>query len=67
MKPYGKFRRPNIDGDVAPKSTVRNMPGRGGDIHNSLRSVTKKARARRIWKRVAREVGKAECRTDDTE
>ena len=64
MKAYGIPRSYNVGDSIrlyGLQSSVGYLPGKGGDIRSYFRSAAAKARARRMWKRVARRQGKVAC------
>ena len=71
MIPYGLPRNDDVAhpdcADVLEyglASRRRNLPGPGGDTHNSVRNPAAKARARRRFARHARAAAKATCREE---
>ena len=68
MKPYGLKKRVNVEnpdiGDILEagfKSSIGNLPGKGGD-YRSCQHTKNKRRSRRIWKKLARRKNKNVCR-----
>lgn len=64
MKPYGlnPTEHPDV-GDIqneGRKSSIGRLPGKGGD-RKSYQKPAKKRASRRVYKRRARQQGKAEC------
>ena len=68
MRPYGIRRDKSLQGpDIADiksyglKSSIGRPRGKGGDFRNMFGNVALKRQRRRIWKRMARAVGKSQA------
>lgn len=67
MKPYGIDRTRERYPDLLDakyygfQASSVNLPGKGGDVRSNWKKPSKKAKARRYWKRRSRAEGKTLC------